>query len=150
MRYKIKKISTQKRSIIINTLDMIMILYPQVNITSVDDKGNGHEDVYPNRKTSISLDPLEIDSYSLDQVRWIVAHEFGHHVLNTAIQHGYDVSRVKNAEFLDEYAHDVGKDINIYWNELFADVFAASILLEERDIFQEFVDDAYNLIKESI
>lgn len=150
MKYRLSRISRQKQSVIIDTLDMIMILYPQVKIKSVDDNGRGHNSQYTKNKTSISLYPLDIDSYSLDQVRWIVAHEFGHHVLDTSIQHGYDVSKVQNAEFLVEYAKDVDKDVNTCWNELFADAFAASIFLEERDIFQELVDGAYQIIKESV
>ena len=150
MKYRLSRISRQKQSVIIDTLDMIMILYPQVNIKSVDDKGRGHNSQYPNNKTSISLSPMDVDVYSLDQVRWIIAHEFGHHVLNTAIQHGYDVSQVKNSEHLIEFANDVDKNIDTFWNELFADSFAASIFLEKREIFQELVDGAYQIIKESV
>lgn len=124
---------------VVSTVELLCDLYPMVEIRRVEevkDQNSAALGRAGRYRKSIQMNLFRCEYLTTSQVRWVVTHEFGHHLLHCARTNGFEVDLVP-----DEHVQAIQQSIPggpLYScdhrprpDELFAEAFAATILLPE-------------------
>lgn len=146
MNHKLKLIDSYAAYHIRETLDMLELMYPEVYIryttTASLDGSRAHSHKF---RRTIAFDPIQVHALSPFKIRWECAHQFAHHLFWKAEMAGYEWS-VPYVEYPELFMSEQGQYLAKHPEELFCELFAGSLLLEEGYHLSKAIEPAYAVI----